>query len=115
MSATNIYELALEEIAGNSVYGWAQEIALQALADAKKEPAVKTYEEGVAEEEECTEQWRNLALQFDQHRMEALWHLKTLLANPEHAEAVRAFLSAPPLSGSEVLKQRLQELAKNQS
>lgn len=41
--------------------------------------------------------WRKLALQFDQQRMSALWHLRALLQDPEaHATAAREFLAAPP-------------------
>lgn len=53
-------------------------------------------------------EWRRLALQFDGHRMRALAHLRCLLENHEsHAEAVRAFLTAPPLSGEQVLNDRI--------
>lgn len=56
--------------------------------------------------------WRDLALQFDNHRMLALWHLEALLNDPSgHAEDAKLFLSAGPLSGEEVLKQRIQEIA----
>jgi hypothetical protein len=55
--------------------------------------------------------WRNLAMQFDGHRMEAIWHLKELMNNPEgHREAVEKFLAAPPLSGEEVLVARIKEI-----
>lgn len=53
-------------------------------------------------------EWRRLALQFDGHRMQALAHLRCLLENHEgHADAVRAFLAAPPLSGEQVLNERI--------
>lgn len=56
--------------------------------------------------------WRKLALQFDGHRMQALSHLRTLLANPEtHAGAVTDFLSAAPLTGEAVLTKRIAEMA----
>ncbi len=55
--------------------------------------------------------WRWLALQFDEHRMQALGWLKaTLNALPEDHPALadaRAFLAAPPLSGEEVLAKRI--------
>lgn len=64
------------------------------------------------EDEDSEATWRRLALQFDGHRMQALAHLKLLLANPElHKEAVEKFLSAPPLSGEEVLAERIKEIA----
>ena len=59
-------------------------------------------------------EWRRLALQFDEHRMQALWHLKCMLKDPEaHRAIAEGFVNAPPLSGEEVLKQRIQELASN--
>jgi hypothetical protein len=57
-------------------------------------------------------QWRRLALQFDGHRMEALWHLKALINDPSHAEKAKAFLAAGPISGEVVLANRLAEMAK---
>jgi len=63
---------------------------------------------------ESNNEWRRLALQFDGHRMQALWHLEALLKDPSHAEQARAFLSAPPLSGEEVLKQRIAECVEQQ-
>jgi hypothetical protein len=43
------------------------------------------------------ESWRDLAMQFDQHRMAALWHLRAMIADPAaHAEQASAFLAAPP-------------------
>lgn len=57
-------------------------------------------------------EWRRLALQFDQHRMQALWHLKCLLADPQgHKEQAELFLSAAPLSGEEVLAERIKAIA----
>ena len=65
----------------------------------------------LAEEVDCAGNWRRLALQFDGHRMQALGHLRTLLASPEaHRAAASEFLAAPPLSGEAVLAQRLAEL-----
>lgn len=58
--------------------------------------------------EDTDAEWRRLALQFDGHRMQALAHLRCLLENHEgHADAVRAFLAAPPLSGEQVLNERI--------
>ena len=70
--------------------------------------------EALAEETEAAENWRRLALQFDNHRMQALGHLKAVV-NPgavfDAYKAAKAFLNAPPLGGEEVLAQRLAELA----
>jgi hypothetical protein len=48
--------------------------------------------------------WRDLALQFDNHRMTTLWHLKPLAVNPSYAPAVSEFLASPPLPASEVVQ-----------
>ena len=70
--------------------------------------------EALAEEIEAAENWRRLALQFDNHRMQALGHLKAVV-NPgavfDAYKAAKDFLNAPPLGGEEVLAQRLAELA----
>lgn len=75
---------------------------------------VKKLRDELAEETEAAENWRGLALQFDNHRMQAIGHLKAV-TNPaacfDKYKAAKAFLSAPPLSGEEVLAQRLAELA----
>ncbi len=67
-----------------------------------------------AEETEAAENWRRLALQFDNHRMQAIGHLKAV-TNPsacfDKYKAAKAFLSAPPLGGEEVLAQRIAALA----
>lgn len=57
------------------------------------------------EEVAALEQWRALALQFDFHRMRALAQLKTLLADPSVANAVRAqaFLAEPPTQHHEIV------------
>ena len=68
----------------------------------------------LAEETEAAENWRRLALQFDNHRMQAIGHLKAV-TNPaacfDKYKAAKAFLSAPPLGGEEVLAQRIATLA----
>ena len=70
--------------------------------------------EELVEETEAADNWRRLALQFDNHRMQALGHLKAVV-NPgtvfDAYKAAKAFLNAPPLDGEEVLAQRLAELA----
>lgn len=60
--------------------------------------------------------WRRLALQFDGHRMQALGHLRVMLADPQaHADRVTEFLAAPPLSGEQVLAERIRALAAPQA
>lgn len=71
---------------------------------------------GEADDEEATDAWRRLALQFDGHRMQALGHLRAMLADPQaHAERAAEFLAAPPLSGEQVLAERIRALAAPQA
>lgn len=66
--------------------------------------------------DDASDEWRRLALQFDGHRMQALAHLRRLLAHPQdHAGAVAEFLAAPPKPGELVLAQRIAELATPQA
>lgn len=59
--------------------------------------------------------WRELALQFDAQRMQALAHIRALLADPvKHADAASAFLAAPPIPGEKVLAERLAENAETE-
>lgn len=57
--------------------------------------------------------WRDLALQFDGHRMQALAWLKQILAeSPDDAwPFARTFLKSPPMSGEAVLAERIEALA----
>lgn len=56
--------------------------------------------------------WRRLALQFDGHRMQALGHLKAMVQDPAaHTPVVEQFLAAGPLSGEEVLAERIKAIA----
>ena len=68
----------------------------------------------LAEETEATDNWRRLALQFDNHRMQALWHLRAVV-NADNstleAKVAEDFLKAPPLDGEAVLAQRIAALA----
>lgn len=42
------------------------------------------------------DKWRDVALRFDKHRMQALWHLNAMLQDPvKHADIVRQFLKDP--------------------
>jgi hypothetical protein len=74
----------------------------------------ETLRAELADETEAADNWRRLALQFDNHRMQALGHLKAVV-NPgavfDAYKAAKAFLNAPPLDGEEVLAQRIAELA----
>ena len=78
------------------------------------EQELQKLRDELAEETEAAENWRRLALQFDNHRMQAIGHLKAV-TNPaacfDKYKAAKAFLSAPPLGGEEVLAQRIAALA----
>lgn len=67
---------------------------------------VTAERDAALEEVEALKHWRDLALQFDNHRMKALWHLKTLVSDGAHCDAAAAFLAEPPVPASE-LQQRL--------
>lgn len=56
--------------------------------------------------------WRDLALQFDGHRMQALCFLKQILKELPETEfpEAREFLSAGPIPGEEILRQRLLQI-----
>jgi hypothetical protein len=59
------------------------------------------------------DQWRNLALQFDGHRMQALAWLKHILADQPIGSYpfVRTFMKSPPMSGEAVLAERIAQFA----
>lgn len=66
--------------------------------------------DALEEAEELANDWRRLALQFDGHRMSALWFLKALVRSPGDAELTERadeFLKQPPLSGEQELANRL--------
>tara|TARA_R110000868_G_scaffold96392_2_gene265168 strand:+ start:2918 stop:3265 length:348 start_codon:yes stop_codon:yes gene_type:complete len=47
--------------------------------------------------------WRNLALQFDEHRMLALAHLRRALdSGLQNRQEIELFLQSPPRSGNEI-------------
>lgn len=61
--------------------------------------------------------WRDLALQFDGHRMQALGWLKLIVRELPQTPAwvgLRHFLASPPLSGEAVLADRIAALAAQQ-
>ena len=57
------------------------------------------YKEELTEEEKVTEQWRQLAYQFDRHRMSALALLKGVAEGKVTTEEVAEFLKLPPPPG----------------
>lgn len=58
------------------------------------------------EENEALSHWRDLALQFDNHRMAALWHLKRLVVDPQSQSCAELFLREPPMAAHEVVVER---------
>lgn len=66
----------------------------------------------LVEETEATDAWRQLALQFDGHRMQALGFLKALLRGEKDMETgARGFIASPPIPGEQVLAARLAAIA----
>jgi hypothetical protein len=64
------------------------------------------------DDETASNGWRRLAMQFDNHRMQALHHLRAMVQDSAvHMPHAIAFLSAGPLSGNVVLAERIAELA----
>ena len=81
--------------------------AVEALkkVSAERDAAI-AREAALREDLDSLKHWRDLALQFDNHRMRALWHLKTLVSDGAHYEAAAAFLAEPPIPATD-LQQRL--------
>ena len=72
----------------------------------------------VAAQEETANQWRELALQFDRHRMTAMAHIRAAASGDKSAiEALGVFAALPPIPGHEITAefdkqaQRIGELA----
>lgn len=75
---------------------------------------VEKLREELAEEADAANAWRRLALQFDNHRMHAIWHLKHVLhpcGGQDERDHAEEFLKAPPLDGEAVLAERIAALA----
>ena len=57
----------------------------------------------VAAQEETANQWRELALQFDRHRMTAMAHIRAAASGDKSAiEALGVFAALPPIPGHEI-------------
>jgi len=57
----------------------------------------------VASQEETANQWRELALQFDRHRMTAMAHIRAAASGDKSAiEALGVFAALPPIPGHEI-------------
>ena len=61
----------------------------------------------VASQEETANQWRELALQFDRHRMTAMAHIRAAASGDKSAiEALGVFAALPPIPGHEITAER---------
>lgn len=69
------------------------------------------------EQRETCNQWRNLALQFDAHRMNAMALIRAVAAGKATAEDCAEFAARPPEPGSEISAEsdRLRELLRDAS
>ena len=66
----------------------------------------------VGAQEETANQWRDLALQFDRHRMTAMAHIRAAASGDKSAiEALGVFAALPPIPGHEITTERDQLLA----
>ena len=52
-------------------------------------------------------QWRDLALQFDAHRIEAMGIIRAMVSGLGHTDMAKAFLKLAPLSGKDILDIRI--------
>ena len=73
-----------------------------------------SLEKQVAEKQDLLTNWRNLALQYDRHRMNALWWLRSIKDGTATIEDIEKFLKSVPDSGETIVKQYLEEVAKQQ-
>ncbi|MEB6533231.1 hypothetical protein MXM51_01530 [Pantoea stewartii] len=66
--------------------------------------------------DETEMKWRDLALQFDGHRIQAISLLKMIINDAPDGQylSVRNFLKSAPLPGEEVLRKRIAEIAEVQ-
>lgn len=115
LSETEREALRLIREAGNNTTDWAtwaQKMAAWGMEPNKwPKPSDYAPEEKLANNESSGVTWRQLALQFDGHCMQALYHIRALLADYNtHAPIATEFLNAPPLSGEAVLAQRLSQM-----
>ena len=89
------------------------------LEKALEEPTTaleQIKQEARDEERQTANQWRELALQFDHHRIAAMQTIKMLLSSKDdaaqHVEALRdasAFIAAPPKAGNDILAEARDE------
>jgi len=73
-----------------------------------------SLEKQVAEKQDLLTNWRNLALQYDRHRMNALWWLRSIKDGTATIEDIEEFLKSVPENGETIVKQYLDEVARQQ-
>ena len=62
-----------------------------------------SLEKQVAEKQDLLTNWRNLALQYDRHRMNALWWLRSIKDGTATIEDIEKFLKSVPENGETIL------------
>lgn len=66
----------------------------------------QTVKSGQKTLDERLTEWRNLALQFDNQRMAAVWHLRAMVDNAQDARKhALTFLAAAPRPGRDIAKE----------
>ena len=73
-----------------------------------------SLEKQVAEKQDLLTKWRNLALQYDRHRMNALWWLRSIKDGTATIKDIEKFLKSVPENGETIVKQYLDEVARQQ-
>lgn len=63
-----------------------------------------SLEKQVAEKQDLLTNWRNLALQYDRHRMNALWWLRSVIEGTATKEDIEKFLKSVPENGETIVK-----------
>ena len=71
-------------------------------------------EKQVGEKQDLLTNWRHLAIQYDRQRMNALWWLRSMFEGTATKEDIEKFLKSVPDSGETIVKQYLEEVAKQQ-
>jgi hypothetical protein len=104
LAACNGYAAAFPVTDGQSIHD-VEELGT-VMVMASDYAAAQSELAALREELADMQHWRDLALQFDNHRMNAMWHLKTIVSDGAHYDAARNFLSEPPVPASEI-QQRL--------
>lgn len=84
-----------------------KELVESLMTISKHEAIIDGLRGEVAEQEEAANQWRELALQFDRHRMTAMAHIRAAASGDKSAiEALGVFAALPPIPGHEITAER---------